>query len=350
MNKRVAISILLLLLGSAGGVRAENPDLEREKRTGPPNDRGVWSIAFENDVLAGGNRDKDYTFGLNLTYTGPRAADFALSPYRLQEPVDRWLLPDQPEENHSLEFGFYGFTPDDIDIAEPIVDDRPYASLIYLQSVREQVDPARGESWTSSLSVGVLGLDLVGSSQNRAHDFTGSNEALGWDHQISDGGELTAKYSLAYQKSWLQGAGGELKTTGQVSVGYITEASVGVSFRRGRIRSSWWSFDPELAAYGERSSPFSSSGRVTEHYLWGGVALKARAYNVFLQGQFRESDVSFDSDQLHHLLVEGWLGYTMAFDGGLRVSYWLRGHSSEIRDGEGDRGLVWGGIIVSKSF
>lgn len=317
-----------------------------------PGKEATWALGFENDVLAGGNRDKDYTYGLNLTVTTHDRDDIRFSPLPLQEWIDRHTL-STPTLNtgYSLEAGVYGFTPDDIEVAAPIPDDRPYASLVYLQSSREQVDMQRGIGWTSSLSIGVLGLDLVGSGQNQVHSFTDSNEAQGWDHQISNGGELTAKYTLARQRYWTSATPGfELKTTTQFSVGYITEVSSSLSFRAGNLGSSWWSFDPDLASYGEHSNPTRSTPRIAEHYFWAGLTLKARAYNVFLQGQFRQSDVTFDGDEVNHLLVEAWAGYTIGFRNGYRISYYLRGHSSEIESGQGDRSLLWGGLIFSKRF
>lgn len=120
--------------------------------------------------------------------------------------------------------------------------------------------------------------------------------------------------------------------------------------RTGRIHSPWSSFNPELTSYGEKSSYSSNAKSVNEHYFWAGVAVKARAYNAFLQGQFRDSAVTYEHRQLNPLLVEAWAGYTFAFKQGYRISYVLRGHSSEIEGGAGDRNLLWGGIIIARSI
>jgi len=69
-----------------------------------------------------------------------------------------------------------------------------------------------------------------------------------------------------------------------------------------------------------------------------------------LQGQFRNSSVSYDPNELRPLLVEAWMGYTFAFKKGYRISYVLRGHSSEVEQGAGDRNLVWGGVIIAYSI
>ena len=81
-----------------------------------------------------------------------------------------------------------------------------------------------------------------------------------------------------------------------------------------------------------------------------GFAIKARAYNAFLQGQFRDSSVTYEQAELRPWLVEAWAGYTFAFQNGYRISYLIRGHSSEIRQGAGDRNLIWGGLIIARNI
>ncbi|MGC1510196.1 hypothetical protein [Ketobacter sp.] len=79
------------------------------------------------------------------------------------------------------------------------------------------------------------------------------------------------------------------------------------------------------------------------------MALKARAYNAFLQGQFRHSDHRLSHDEVNYLLAEAWVGYTLSFAGNFKFSYVLRAQTSEIRSGEGDRAMVWGGLVVSQT-
>ena len=321
----------------------------------PTKPTSSWAFAFDNDVLVPGHRDQDYTYGLNFTQTGvsARAASLALNGQLVA--IDSLIGFEHSSlstrETFSREIGAYGFTPEDITVKEANSNDRPYASLIYLSSSREQVDLVDNIAWKSTLTVGVLGLGLVGELQNIAHQGTNGKTAQGWNNQISEGGELTGRYVIARQKYFASFSDNvELKTTVQASVGYLTEASWSLSIRTGRIHSPWSSFNPELASYGEKSSYSSSAKSISEHYFWAGVSVKARAYNAFLQGQFRDSAVTYEHHQLNPLLVEAWAGYTFAFKQGYRISYVLRGHSSEIEDGAGDRNLLWGGIIIARSI
>lgn len=319
------------------------------------NNSRSWAFAFDNDFLVPGHRDQDYTYGLNFTQTGPSTAESNAGLNHILARIDDLLgnthTSISQQEIISREIGAFGFTPEDISVSTANPEDRPYASLVYLSSTREQIDFIENVAWKSTLTVGALGLGVVGELQNLVHEATAGNEAQGWDNQISEGGELTGRYVLARQQYFDQLSDKvEIKSTVQGSIGYLTEASWGLSLRTGRIHSPWSSFNPELASYGEKSSYSSSAKAVTEHYFWTGFTIKARAYNAFLQGQFRNSAVTYEHHQLRPLLVEAWAGYTFALQNGYRISYVIRGHSSEIEYGAGDRSLVWGGIIFARSI
>ena len=326
-----------------------------QPRIQPDNDdTGSWSFTLDNDALVPGTRDQDYTYGISAAATGTKARDFILS---LDAPLgwlDRTLGVDGIGESsvrgHSFEAGLFGFTPEDKTSAAPLYDDRPYASMLYVSSSRIQVNPQQQVAWHSTLTLGALGLALAGNVQNSVHKVIGSQHAEGWDNQISDGGEPTARYSLARQKTLPVSPDNlEVKSTVEGSLGYITEARWSLSFRAGKLRTPWWQSNPELVRYGERNNP-TTREHIREHYVWGGIALVGRGYNAFLQGQFRDSEVSYDSDEVNHALAEAWLGYTWAFADGYRLSYVLRGHTSELREGEGDRNVLWGGLVFSRSF
>lgn len=314
-----------------------------------------WALAFDNDLLAPGHRDRDYTYGMNLTYSGASAVDADISLKTPLAAIDELLgvdhLVTNAVNNYSVEVGLYGFTPKEIERTTINESDRPYASLVYLSSSHEQLDIDQNIAWNTTLTIGVLGLGFVGDLQNAAHQETASEGARGWNHQISDGGELTGRYVIArqhYLDSFSDSV--EVKSTVQASVGYLTETSWGLSFRAGKIISPWASFNPDLISYGEKSTYSNNTSTTNEHYFWSGFTLKARFYNAFLQGQFRDSDFSYSYSDLRSLIAEAWVGYTYAFKQGYRVSYVLRAQSSEIKHGDGDRNVVWGGLIFAKTI
>jgi hypothetical protein len=317
-----------------------------------PHDSG-WAFYFDNDALSPHRNDRDYTGGFSLTIAGRRVRDAWWSIDPLRSGTDRLLGFDSLYagsriSRHSAEIGVTIFTPAKLSDVEQQVGDRPYASLIYLANTGVHVAPERELAYISSFTVGVLGAPIVGNAQAALHRALGSEEPAGWEKQISDGGELTARYSLARVNRAWAGESGEATTTLYASAGYLTEVSYGVAARFGEFRTPWWSYNPQIAQYAEKTVPVvASEGGGAERYLWGGFNVKARAYNAFLQGQFRQSDVTFSRDELRPVILEGWLGYTVATSRGWRVSYVLRVQSSEVRNGPADRVQTWGGIVLS---
>lgn len=328
---------------------AAEPDQE-------PQDSG-WAFYADNDLFTPGHSDRDYTGGFSLTIAGRRAAEAWWSIDALRAGTDRLLgldslYAERKLSRHSAEVGVTVFTPGNLTDPTQQVGDRPYASLLYLANTGVQVLPDRDLAYISTFTLGILGAPIVGNAQKALHRAMGDSEPVGWEHQISEGGEPTFRYSFArVHRPWagrLAGVHGEMTTTWRASVGYLTEATFGVAARFGRFSTPWWSYNPQIAEYAEKSVPVvASEGGGAERYLWGGFNLKARAYNAFLQGQFRHSDVTFSPSELNPLLIEGWLGYTFATTGGWRFSYVLRAQSSEVREGPANRTQTWGGIVIS---
>src|SRR5690606_33312478 len=257
----------------------------------------------------------------------------------------------QPADTTSMEFGFYGFTPDAIEQTDTVANDRPYASLIYFSTSR-MYPLTNGNSISTALTFGILGSNFVGSAQNELHRWLGNQPVKGWDHQISNGGELTARYQIAHHQYWTsKRSDARYKATVFSSLGYLTETGVALSTRRGLISSPDHRFNPELISYGERvNDAVATPYQGKESYFWGGISLKARLYNAFLQGQFKHSAHTLDYDDLRPLIAEAWLGYTFTVGRQYKISYVMRAQSSEIKDGAGDRGHVWGGLVLSRSM
>jgi len=312
------------------------------------------AVSLDNDLFAPRQTDRDYTAGIAVKIFDDSnvaqlpALDRALAAADKLAGGSAILTAKQ---NHTaVEFGFYGITPEEIDNAHIIPNDRPYSSLIYLSASRAYQAANSLNGWTSSLTVGALGLDVFKASQNTVHRLVGSKRAEGWRHQISDGGELTARYSLAYHDyTSLNSQRTKLKLSYFSSLGYLTETGVALSFRDGLISSPSNRFNPELAHYGEHATD-TGGGQSREHYFWAGVSLKARAYNAFLQGQFRQSRHTISHEDVRYLLAEAWLGYTFALSRHYTLSYVARVQSSEIQGGKGDRLLSWGGLVLSRTL
>ena len=85
-------------------------------------------------------------------------------------------------------------------------------------------------------------------------------------------------------------------------------------------------------------------------YFFTGARLKARAYNAFLQGQFRDSAVEYSSSEIEPLVAEVWIGFVTQIFEQTEVSYTLNYQTAELRDGEAARDSIWGGVQLVHSF
>lgn len=321
----------------------------------------MMSLYVDNDLFTGNNKDEDYTGGMALAFSGEKASSH---PFSIDRPLT-WInktgrIPEllgMQDENisrtlHSCEIGLAAFTPTDIINESPIDNDRPYSSLIYISNTQQKVSADFQNALITSFSIGVLGLPLAGDIQNGIHSVIGSDQAEGWDNQISEGGEPTFKYSMAYQHYLDTGNDNvQLTTSTGLSLGYITEGILGVSMRTGLIHTPRWSFNVHNSNYGEKSNiTLPASQYLNEFYLIAGANLKVRAYNSLLQGQFRDSKVSYSSNEVQALIYEGWLGFGCEFNSGIKLNYLFRHQSSEVKKGLADRSFTYAEFVASYKF
>lgn len=324
-----------------------------------------WTLALDNDVLAFGNRDLDYTGGAAVTFAGLRAKEWPISLDPILGVMD-FLVPNSDDlagragyPLHAVQFGLLAFTPDDLNNPEPIYTDRPYASLLFQSNSRTFVSSPTAPVYETSFTFGFLGLDLAKGLQRGLHQELNLDKVPeGWDYQISEGGEPTARFiwarqSLLSSNFQTEITEYELKWRVETSVGYLTEASIALSGRWGLINSPWWSFTPERADYVSQPAPVIGNALrqgVRELYVWGGVKLRARVYNAFLQGQFRDSHVELSSDQIEQSNAEAWVGVTWQMSNEFRIGYVIRYQTQELDSSLENRDLVWGGLIVSRDL
>lgn len=312
-------------------------------------------VQLDNDLFAGGGkRDRDYTGGMAVMQSGRAAADGVLSLNPLLERLDGLVTPDADASvvRHARQVGLMAFTPGDILATRPLADDRPYASLLFVSNGRVRVAEDNRDAWFSSVTIGVLGLSLSERLHTSLHELVGSDRPQGYDHQISAGGEPTARYTLARQHLWIANPSGtvDVKTIVQGSVGYLTETSAAISLRAGRFGSAWWSFTPELTDYIAAPTPIEAQRSRPELFFFTGLRLKARAYNAFLQGQFRASEVTYSAAQIEPVIAEAWVGLVTQLMEQTQLSYTLNYQTAEVRRGSAARDALWGALQFSHTF
>jgi Outer membrane protein LpxR len=322
-----------------------------------------WTLHLDNDLFAFSEDDRDYTGGVAFTLGGERATqhplflggalDWANRATRFQSLLERGT-----SAGDALEIGLLLFTPQDISSEMPVLDDRPYANLLYLASTTLAHDAARGVAYQSSLTLGVVGLPVAEGVHRGLHELLGGVEPQGYAHQISDGGEPTARFALSRYQLLARGAPGNYPYTVRLglegSVGYVTEANAEIALRAGKTRLPWWSSLPTSSGFTGHPpvGALDDVGRAERIEVVFEVGAKARAriYNAFLQGQFRDSDVQYSASELRHWLVESWLGVTALLKNDVAISYAIRHQTEEIKNGHGSRGFTWASLDIARRF
>ena len=355
----------------AGAAQSDQPELlalqpAQSVYRGPvevgETDAAAVGIVLDEHLLTDPKRDMDYNGGGEVTLSGARALhkarwfDGILGAFDRAVGIRESGTLSAPA--HALSFGLLIFTPSDLRDREPVIGDRPYASLFFLSAGRRYVTADGSTAYDSSFTVGALGLAAARAVQDVLHDATGSIRPEGWGHQISSGGEPTALYSIAREA--LLGevldrgtTRADVKWTLAASAGTVTEGSLALNARWGRIASPWWAFTPEQSTYVDNPRP--APPRLAAHsppelFVLVGARCKLRAYNAFLQGQFRHSDLRYSTESLNQVLGEAWAGVEFRTAAGLELRYLARWQSPELHSGVGSRTIVWGSFEVAKSF
>jgi hypothetical protein len=190
------------------------------------------TITVENDVWTGS--DNNYTNGLGVAWTS--------SEHRGDEDdwVGRWIrawdfLPFVGDEGYantvSLSLAQEMHTPDDIGVADPPLDDQPYAGVLYVNSVFY----ARRGPWAHAweLKVGIAGpASQADDAQKGFHRAIGADQPRGWHTQLPNEPIVNIGYTVA--RVLAQGSAGGSATWRAVPVAsaalgnYFTGASVGM--------------------------------------------------------------------------------------------------------------------------
>jgi hypothetical protein len=147
------------------------------------------NINFHMENDADFRTDEAYTYGADI------------SVLFLMDDASYLHIPftDYRAQNNYISFSYAHqiYTPEDLEKSELIVDDRPYAGYMYLQSGLYQ-------SSNNHLKSLIVQLGFIGPStgmesvQDIIHSIIGSPDPQGWDNQLSDELTIQVNYSDKY--------------------------------------------------------------------------------------------------------------------------------------------------------
>lgn len=266
----------------------------------PAEQKGVLSIAVENDSLSSG-ADRNYTSGIKIAYVSP------------SEGVPPWLrgageftraFSDSPPDFWGVAIGQSIFTPEDISANPAPPDQHPYAGWLYMQiMVGAEHDPEPGHSAryldTYELEFGIVGPSALGEQAQRGiHQALGAPDPQGWDSQLHD----EFAFAVSFDRRWRAvrifsdvvpgGIEADLTPSAGVTLGTLRdEARIGVTARVGqRIDNDYGPprVRPSLAGVEHfEGGPLSWS-------IFAGAQGRAVARNLFLDGNTFEDSASVE--------------------------------------------------------
>lgn len=285
MNALAGLGLILLIEGVCPGMAWA---AESDKT-------GTLSFILENDVFC--REDRHYTNGLKVNWVPGRDAsppEWAVKAARLAP----WF-PEQGEIRHGYAFGQSAFTPSDIEIADPPLEERPYAGWLY-GAIAVGVESEK-QLDLFELSIGMVGpAALAEQGHKLIHRAVGVDEPQGWDTQLGNEPGIV----LAYQRSWrgfatsvLSGTQLDLTPHAGAALGNVfTYANAGVTVRYGKRLPGDYGpprIQPAIPAFGDYS-PASDFG----WFLFAGIEGRAVARNIFLDGNTFRDSRSVDKEPL----------------------------------------------------
>jgi len=262
----------------------------KSTRAGEIESREPWTIIpplglIENDSLFG-IADRHYTNGLYASATSGGREDCGWC-----ESFAKAVMPSAKGDTPVYRYGFFAgqsmFTPEDLSLAFPDPEDRPYGGWLFIggrlyRQAGNVLDRAQ-------VTVGVVGpgsgADAIQRWWHALHWF-GGVPPEGWHSQIKD----EPGFVLTEQRLWrvplvASSIDAELLPEANVSIGNIfTYAGVGATFRIGRhLNADWGPPRIEPALEGSDFVDFKRFDGVA-WYVFAGIEGRAVARNIFLDG------------------------------------------------------------------
>jgi hypothetical protein len=303
------------------------------------------SILFENDLFY--NADHDYTNGTELSYTtapdqspawAHRAAHFLLPFFSDAEKKD--------SVRTRFALGQAMFTPTDITLVNPPLNDRPYAAFFFgsIGVVGDATDAyGNGHFDQVQLTLGAIGPMAAGEEvQKFIHAIVHGRKPSGWHYQLRDEPGLVLQYErtlklvehkdaadLQYDiEPHFGGAVGNVWD--YVNAGAMARIGFNMPKDYGPMR-----IQPSLPG-----SDYFEPGTngVLGAYIFAGIEGRAVARNLFLDGNSFESSRSVSKLNLVGDLV---LGAAVTFDcARLAFSHVIRTREYKTQGGDDQYGAV----------
>ncbi|MDY6903142.1 MAG: lipid A deacylase LpxR family protein [Thermodesulfobacteriota bacterium] len=307
----------------------------------PEKDNGILTLTFENDLFV--HFDDNYTNGVRISWlSGKNDVPQFWRAAAVRSP----LFPDYGDVRIEYAAGQSMYTPGDIKLVNPPLNDQPYAGWLYGSVGMISENGKRLHQL--DLKLGVVGpSSKAEEAQKFVHEYiSDSPEPMGWHTQLPDDPGI----QLTYQRSWRALAttrvydfGIDVTPTSAIALGTVFDyIEVGTMLRMGKNLAL--DYGPPRV---QPSPPGSSFFRPTagfSGYVFAGAAGRAVAHNIFLDGSFTEDSRSVDKE---YLVADLILGAALAWKN-VRFTYT---HTYRTPEFEAQSGLEqYGSLSLSIKF
>lgn len=278
----------------------------------------IVTLAIENDLFGSGE-DSQYTSGVRLSWF-----DFNTHMPAFFEHLDDAVPTFDINESTSLFYsiGHNIYTPDDITVAYPDSDQRPYAAFLYGSAGLATISDNHMDE--VELTLGVVGPMAQGEEiQDAIHSLINSPDPQGWDnYHLENEPALMLSWRRQWPTAFKQDLPFNLVFTAApqagVTLGNVyTYANTGLDFR---LRPSSSEFDdPPLRVRPAMPGTgfFTEADDGFDWYLFAGLEGRAMGRNIFLDGNTFEDSPSVDKN---YFVGDANVGIAFTF-GATRVSY-----------------------------
>lgn len=344
--------MVLAMLALSMSVTASGAGEDSDERT---KTRFV-QITFENDLFY--HSDRYYTDGFQVMW-GERVGD----PDFLSRPLERLLCggekcPDSRRVLYSQKIGQLMYTPEDITIAAPQPNDRPWAAFLYYGAESLYVGDDPTLTRTIGYQIGMVGPAALGEQvQNAVHDIFDGRDANGWGNQLDNEPGIILSYVyekrlLRYGGSrvdgavWLSGGGtlGNVMTyaAGSAKMAFGRNLPLQVSTSQVGPKSLPITEQEMLSTNNTKGGYGNCLGVFSACYVFFGVEGRAVARNIFLDGNtFQDNNGNIEKENFVYDFVAGFRGAfgSRTFMHGWYVDFSQTRRSSEFSSPTGEGGV-----------
>ena len=302
------------------------------------------TLNIENDLIGAGT-DKDYTSGVRLSYLDTGKQPKQIGRY-LEALVPAFAVNETTSIAYSLGQNLY--TPEDITIAGPQPDERPWAGFLYASAGLATLQNNHVDEVEATL--GVVGSLAQGKAvQNAIHELVDARDPEGWDNQIHNEPGVILSWRRRWPKA-VQGSFGDLDLSLEpninLSLGNIyTQAGTGVSLRLSPDGRRWQDTPLRVRPAIPGSGFFQPRQHWAESwYFFSGVQGRAVGRNIFLDGNSFRDSPSVDKKPFV-MDVNAGIAFTL---GDTRISYTAVYRTKEF-DAQDD-GTLFGAVSLGYRF